>query len=101
MTAKDFRLNKAFDADFLRLFLAGDYQAFDAWEPDEVIEKAGVGAIEIQQWIAAGSAAKAFESRSQHARLLLFGRRVSHLRRRHPWRPHALKAMPCASLPPA
>ena len=59
-TAKDFRLNPAWDRGFLDAFLAGDYPAFDAWDPQAVIEQAGVGAIEVQQWIAAGSAAAAF-----------------------------------------
>lgn len=58
-TALDFRLNPDWDRRFLELFSTGDYAAFDAWDPAEVVREAGVAAMEIQQWIAAASAAKA------------------------------------------
>jgi 2,3-dihydroxyphenylpropionate 1,2-dioxygenase len=58
-TAKDFRLNPDWDAEFLRLFTAGDLSMFDAWDPAWVVEQAGVAAMEVQQWIAAGAAAQA------------------------------------------
>jgi 2,3-dihydroxyphenylpropionate 1,2-dioxygenase len=58
-TARDFRLNPKWDRRFLDQFATGDYAAFDPWEPAEVIREAGVAAMEIQQWIAAGAAAKA------------------------------------------
>jgi hypothetical protein len=56
--AADFRINPEWDRRFLQLFQAADFAAFDAWRPDEVMEAAGVAAMEVQQWIAAGSAAK-------------------------------------------
>lgn len=57
-TIKDFRINGAWDATFLQLFATADFATFDAWRAEEVIREAGVAAMEIQQWIAAASAAK-------------------------------------------
>jgi len=58
-TAKDFRLNPAWDKQFLEAFAAGKLDVFDAWDPLWVIEQAGVAAMEVQQWIAAAAAAQA------------------------------------------
>lgn len=58
-TARDFRLNPEWDRRFLDQFATGDFAAFDLWDPADVVREAGVAAMEIQQWIAAGAAAKA------------------------------------------
>jgi 2,3-dihydroxyphenylpropionate 1,2-dioxygenase len=57
--AADFRINPAWDHRFLELFTAGDFTAFDAFDPDQVVAEAGCAAMEVQQWIAAAAAAKA------------------------------------------
>lgn len=49
-------LNDAWDKAFLAAYCAGDFRAFDAWDPDEVMAEAGIGAVETQSWIAAGQA---------------------------------------------
>lgn len=57
-TAKDFRINRAWDERFLNAFRAGDFTVFDSWNVSEIVEQAGVAAMEIQQWIAAATAAQ-------------------------------------------
>lgn len=57
MTATDVRLNPNWDKEFLRRFQAADFTTFEGWSPAEMIEQAGVGSIEVQNWIAAGAAA--------------------------------------------
>lgn len=56
-TAADFRLNPVWDEAFLALFSAGDLTIFDSWDPEWVIDQAGVAAMEVQQWICAAAAA--------------------------------------------
>lgn len=58
LTASDFRINPAWDKEFLRQYAMGDFTVFDTRMADEVISQAGVAAMEIQQWIAAGAAAQ-------------------------------------------
>jgi 2,3-dihydroxyphenylpropionate 1,2-dioxygenase len=57
-TSKDFRINREWDERFLSAFVKGDYAVFDSWDPTEIVRDAGVAAMEIQQWIAAASAAQ-------------------------------------------
>ncbi len=57
-TAKDFRINREWDERFLNALTKGNYSAFDGWNPTEIVRDAGVAAMEIQQWIAAASAAQ-------------------------------------------
>ena len=57
-TATDFRINRAWDESFLNTFVAGDFTAFDSWNPADIVQRAGVAAMEIQQWIAAAAAAR-------------------------------------------
>ena len=56
-TATDFRINREWDERFLTAFTKGDYTVFDSWDSTEIVRDAGVAAMEIQQWIAAASAA--------------------------------------------
>jgi 2,3-dihydroxyphenylpropionate 1,2-dioxygenase len=57
-TAKDFRINREWDERFLSALTKGDYSVFDSWDETEIVREAGVAAMEIQQWIAAASAAQ-------------------------------------------
>lgn len=57
-TAKDFRINREWDERFLAGFLSADLSLFDSWSPTQIVQQAGVAAMEVQQWIAAASAAK-------------------------------------------
>jgi 2,3-dihydroxyphenylpropionate 1,2-dioxygenase len=57
-TAQDFRINREWDERFLNALTKGDYCVFDRWNPTEIVRDAGVAAMEIQQWIAAASAAQ-------------------------------------------
>jgi 2,3-dihydroxyphenylpropionate 1,2-dioxygenase len=57
-TAKDFRINREWDERFLSALAKGDYSVFDSWDETEIVREAGVAAMEIQQWIAAASAAQ-------------------------------------------
>jgi 2,3-dihydroxyphenylpropionate 1,2-dioxygenase len=58
-TAKDFRINREWDERFLCALTKGDYSVFDSWDETKIVREAGVAAMEIQQWIAAASAAQA------------------------------------------
>jgi 2,3-dihydroxyphenylpropionate 1,2-dioxygenase len=55
-TTRDMRFNEVFDNDFLRRLCEGDLSSMDDWEPGELIETAGVGALELHLWIAAMAA---------------------------------------------
>ena len=57
-TAKDFRINREWDERFLSALTKGDYSVFDSWDETDIVREAGVAAMEIQQWIAAASAAQ-------------------------------------------
>jgi 2,3-dihydroxyphenylpropionate 1,2-dioxygenase len=37
----------------------GDLAAFDNWDPDELITRAGIGSVELSAWIAACAAQSA------------------------------------------
>ena len=50
-------VDKEWDVCFLETLVAGDLSAFDAWVDADVVRRAGNGAGEIRQWIAAASAA--------------------------------------------
>lgn len=49
-------LNDAWDKAFMRAFCSDDLSGFDAWDADQVMAEAGIGAVETQSWIAAGQA---------------------------------------------
>jgi 2,3-dihydroxyphenylpropionate 1,2-dioxygenase len=55
-TIADMRLNPAFDQEVLGNIAAGRLAAMDQWDHTEIVAKAGVGALEIQHWIAARAA---------------------------------------------
>lgn len=51
-----FGLHDDWDKAFMSLFCAGDMTEFDGWNPDVVVDEAGIGAMEVLSWIAAGAA---------------------------------------------
>lgn len=51
-------INQGWDDEFLRLFAAGDLEAFDAWQDEQVVACGGNGAGEVRQWISAAAAAQ-------------------------------------------
>lgn len=55
-TAKDMRLNAEADHKFLDILLPGRLREFDTWEPQQLIETSGIGATELNTWIAATAA---------------------------------------------
>jgi 2,3-dihydroxyphenylpropionate 1,2-dioxygenase len=57
-SAQDFRINREWDERFLDALTEGNYPVFDKWDPAAIVAEAGVAAMEIQQWIAAASAAQ-------------------------------------------
>lgn len=58
-TAKDMKLNQAADEQFLDVFCGNRLEEFDAWDPHELVEEAGIGSMELHTWIAAAAAHKA------------------------------------------
>ena len=68
-TAKDMRFNEAFDAEFLQRYCAGDLASMDDWEPNGLIEMAGVGTMELHMWIAAMAAHLAAGGKADEASL--------------------------------
>lgn len=60
-TADDMRFNADFDHAFLAALTEERLSALDELDQDEVVEQAGVGALELHMWIAAASAFRAVE----------------------------------------
>ena len=58
-TAKHMRLNEASDREFLDHLVTGDLEAFDSWDAPTLIERGGIGSMELHAWIAAASAHRA------------------------------------------
>jgi 2,3-dihydroxyphenylpropionate 1,2-dioxygenase len=56
-------VDKAWDAEFITTFASGNLRAFDDWADADVFRRAGNGAGEVRQWIAAASAAQAVGAR--------------------------------------
>jgi 2,3-dihydroxyphenylpropionate 1,2-dioxygenase len=55
-TAEHMRLNAEADARFLEVLTSGDLVQFDGWNPEELVEEAGIGSMELHTWIAATAA---------------------------------------------
>lgn len=49
-------LKDDWDKAFLAAYCTNDLSGFDAWDPEQVMAEAGIGAVETQSWIAAGQA---------------------------------------------
>ena len=58
-TAADMRLNEESDRRFLDVFLGARPHAFDEWNPDDLVERGGIGSMELHTWIAAAAAHRA------------------------------------------
>lgn len=54
--AEVFGLHDEWDKEFMATFCAGDMTTFDSWQPFPIVEKIGIGAMEVLSWIAAGAA---------------------------------------------
>jgi 2,3-dihydroxyphenylpropionate 1,2-dioxygenase len=55
-TVAEMRLNPAFDQDVLDRIARGDLEGMDDWNHLELVEKAGIGSLEIINWVAARAA---------------------------------------------
>ena len=55
-TAEHMRLNAESDRQFLDVLLSGALRDFDAWDPQELIGRGGIGSMELHTWIAATAA---------------------------------------------
>ena len=51
-----FGLHEEWDQAFLATYCQGDMSAFDSWDPASVVDAAGIGAMEVLSWVAAGEA---------------------------------------------
>lgn len=64
-----FGLHEEWDRAFLELYCGGDLSVFDGWQPDQVVDDGGIGAMEVLSWMAAGEAMHALTGASPRARL--------------------------------
>ena len=55
-TRADLKLNPEFDLDFLDRLCRGDWDSLDALDPASVVERAGIGSLELHTWVAAAAA---------------------------------------------
>ncbi len=55
-TATDMRMNPELDRWVLQRLATGDTAAFDGWDPQWVVQNAGIGMLEIHSWLVAVSA---------------------------------------------
>lgn len=51
-----FGLHQEWDRAFMDRFCTGDMAQFDSWVPSQVVDDAGIGAMEVLSWVAAASA---------------------------------------------
>lgn len=58
VSMSDIGLNQGWDDAFLKQLCNNDLQSFDEWDPNQVMEEGGIGALELQTWIAAAQAMK-------------------------------------------
>ena len=59
LTGVDCMFNPEADNEELDIIVRGDLSAFDNWDPDELITRAGIGSVELSAWIAACAAQSA------------------------------------------
>ncbi len=55
-TVADMRLNEAFDREVLEYIASGNLAPMDGWDHMDILATAGVGALEIHNWISARAA---------------------------------------------
>ena len=58
-TLADIKLNPPVDHEFLRHLLPLELEPLTSWDPDDLIERAGIGFMELQTWIAGAAAFRA------------------------------------------
>lgn len=58
-TAGDMRLNEESDQRFLDLLMQNRLEEYDDWNQYELVERAGIGSMELHTWIAAAAAHRA------------------------------------------
>ena len=58
-TRADIKLNPELDHAFLAAFVAGNVASLDALDPVQVVERAGIGMLELHAWVAAAAAHQA------------------------------------------
>ena len=58
-TAADMRLNEASDRKFLDCLTQNRLEQYDHWEPQALVERGGIGSMELHTWIAATAAHRA------------------------------------------
>ncbi len=56
ITAEDCRFNEVFDRNVIDILTSGRLDAMDDWSNPAVVEKAGIGAVEVHGWLAATAA---------------------------------------------
>lgn len=56
LTGADCMFNPEADYEQLEIITRGDLSAFDAWDPKALIERAGIGSVELHAWIVACAA---------------------------------------------
>ena len=64
-----FGLHEDWDQAFLDAYCAGDMSVFDSWDPSSVVDAAGIGAMEVLSWVAAGEAMTALTGLPPRERL--------------------------------
>lgn len=64
-----FGLSDSWDAAFMRDYCSGDMTRFDSWNPETVVQDAGIGAMEVLSWVAAGSTMKELTGANPRQRL--------------------------------
>jgi 2,3-dihydroxyphenylpropionate 1,2-dioxygenase len=58
-TPADIRLNEEIDLEFLTMVMTGSLGEVDKWKPETIVERAGIGFLEVHTWIAAAAAHEA------------------------------------------
>lgn len=64
-----FGLHEEWDQAFLAHYCVGDLSSFDTWQPEQVVDDAGIGAMEVLSWVAAGQAMAALTGVAPRERL--------------------------------
>ena len=64
-----FGLHPGWDRAFLDAYCGGDMSVFDSWQPVQVVEDGGIGAMEVLSWVAAGEAMAVLTGEAPQERL--------------------------------
>ena len=64
-----FGLHPGWDRAFLDAYCGGDMSVFDWWQPVQVVEDGGIGAMEVLSWVAAGEAMAVLTGEAPQERL--------------------------------